>query len=226
MIPISSFMPLVMTYASSAPYPVVEQAIRLAAVEFCERTRCWRQVVHRHIDVFSGGVAMGDVKIIPPYGTIFEFEFAYFNGCKLIPAQFSDLGASGDDQGPDVGMPRYISQSRPGSLRLTPLPDTSGSLHISIFLKPLTLDDWEPGGYGDDPDEDLNVLPDFLLTHHGEAIAHGALSRILSIPGQGFTDMAGASGYLASFQHKLDQRFDANLRGQHRAPPRSRSHSF
>lgn len=227
MVPISSFAPLVQPYAPAAPFPMLEQAIRLAAVEFCERTRCWRHVVHRHIDVFNGGVGHGDIRIIPPYGTIFEFEFAYFNGKRLIPAQFSDLDIRPDDSnGPETGMPSYISQIRPGTLKMTPIPDESGSLHLSIFLKPVSLEDWDGPGYNDTADEDMNVLPEFLLVEQGEAISHGALSRLLSVPGQSFSDPAGASVYAASFMQKLDQRFDTNLRGQHRAPPRSRSHSF
>ena len=172
MIPIESFIPLVTVHASEAPHPVVEQQIRLAAIEFCERTRCWRHVFRREVSCPGG-----PIRIIPPYATIFEFEFAYFNDAALTPTQLTDI-------------------------------------------------DFEPTQDDTGEDDDLNMLPDFMLVQHAETIARGALARILAIPGQTYTDMARAGAYAADFRDRMDTRFNTGLRGQQRAPARSKTHSF
>lgn len=227
LVPITSFFPLVLTFAPAVPEPVAEQMIRLAAVEFCERTRCWRHMVTRRvIGMEEECAAPQAIRIFPPYATIFEFEFAYFNGQKLDPMQFSDIDIQSPDEEQITGHPRNITQTEPGQVMLLPRPDASGSLNLSLFLKPLSMDDWEGSPYDSGEDDDLNVLPDFLMTQHGEAIQFGALARILAIPGQSYTDLARAEFYRLSFAAKLDSGFQMNLRGQHRAPPRSKPQTF
>lgn len=226
MIPITAFMPLVLPFAPTVPEPVAEQMIRLAAIEFCERTRCWRHIANRRIDAFNGGTASGTIRVLPPYATIFEFEFAYFNGEKLEPLQFSDIDVPSDDEGPEIGVPRYITQTEPNSVRMIPLPEESGSLHLSMFLKPIAMDEWEGSAYDRADDDDLNVLPDFLLTQQGETIQHGALARILAIPGQSYTDPSRSEFYRLSFASRLDTRFATNVMGQHKAQPRTRPQNF
>lgn len=228
LIPITAFMPLVLTFAPTVPEPVAEQMIRLAAVEFCERTRCWRYMFTRRI----GGLeeeacpAPGPVRLFPPYATIFEFEFAYFNGAKLAPMQYSDIDILPDDSDPVSGPPTHITQAAPGQIALIPRPDASGSLNVSAFLKPVASDEWSGSTYDMQEDDDLNVLPDFLLTQHGEAIQFGALARILAIPGQAYTDPARSEFYRLAFAAKLDSGFQINLRGQQRTPPRSKPSNF
>lgn len=226
MIPISSFLPLITIHASAVPHPVAEQQTRLAAIEFCERTRCWRHMIRRQIDVFDGGCGSPSIRLMPPYATIFEWEFAYFNEAKLTPMQFSDVDFTQRDSGDITGPPTHITQTEPGLVALIPPPDASGGLYMSVFLKPIGSDEWSGGTYDMDEDDDLNVLPDFLLTHHAESIARGALARILAIPGQTYTDMPRAAAYAADFHDRMDHRFNNNLRGQQRAPARARPHNF
>lgn len=226
MIPITSFFPLVKVYASEVPDPVAEQMIRLAAVEFCERTRCWRHIINRNIDAFNGGCGSPQIRVLPPYATIFQFEFAYFNGRKLESLQFSEVDVQPPESGPEFGNPDWITQSEPGTVRLLPAPDYSGVLNMSVFLKPVSSDDWHGAAYDTSEDDELNLLPDFLLSQQGEAISHGALARILAIPNQTYTDPARSEFYRMSFANKLDHRFDNNTLGQQRAQPRSKPHNF
>lgn len=224
---ISNFMPLVLPYAPAVPFPVAEQMIRLAAVEFCERTRCWRHILTRHVDAFNGGCGQPQIRILPPYATIFEFEFAYFNGEALTPTQFSDVDVRSEEQGgPEIGVPAHITQTEPNTVMLLPLPEASGSLQLSLFLKPVSTDEWSGGTYDFEDDDDLNVLPEFLLTQQGEILSHGALARILALPGQSFSDPREAARRAALFAQGLDSRFRTNLRGQQRAPTRTKPHSF
>ena len=221
MIPIETFIPLVTVHASEAPHPVVEQQIRLAAIEFCERTRCWRHVVRREI-----GCPASPIRIIPPYATIWEFEFAYFNDAQLTPTQLTDIDFEPTETEAFSAPPTHISQMEPGQVLLFPRSSEPGLLYMSMFLKPIGSDDWDGGTYDIGEDDDLNMLPDFMLVQHAETIARGALARILAIPGQRYTDMARAGAYAADFHERMDTRFHSNLRGQQRAPARSKPHNF
>ncbi len=221
MIPIESFIPLVTVHASEAPHPVVEQQIRLAAIEFCERTRCWRHVFRREVSCPGG-----PIRIIPPYATIFEFEFAYFNDAVLTPTQLTDIDFEPTQDDAFSAPPTHISQIEPGQVILFPRSNEPGLIYLSAFLKPIGSDDWNGGTYDTGEDDDLNMLPDFMLVQHAETIARGALARILAIPGQTYTDMARAGAYAADFRDRMDTRFNTGLRGQQRAPARSKTHSF
>lgn len=214
--PIEDFHRLVLPYASECPYPMVCQSIRLAAIEFCERTRCWRYVTNRTLSRDTAAI------VAPSFATIFEIEKASWeDGTDLQPTQFSDVEA-GADLLLETGTPQYVTQNAPNSV--TVIPFMAGVLTLSLFLKPKAVAD--DNGIYDNDDEDINVLPDFLFVQHGESIAAGALARILALPHQPYTDLAKAGGYNAIFNRAMDTHFASNLKGQHRAVARSRPHYF
>lgn len=69
------FLPMILPYAPGLPTMTAEHAVRLAAIEFCERTRCWRHAVDV---VFSAD--NHQAVVAPDYATIHQFEFAVFSG--------------------------------------------------------------------------------------------------------------------------------------------------
>lgn len=215
--PLDDFFPLIQPQASACPIPMIEQALRLAAVEFCERTRCWRHMIRR--DVTRATLNM----VAPIYATIHEIETATWEGNPLTPTQFSNV--QNDIENPVAsGNPMYITQVAPGSITL--IPFVAGHVVLSVFLKPKVADDlaaissYAPG------DQEINVLPEFLLVQHGETLAAGALTRILALPHQSFTDPNRAGGFQAIFERGVNTHFARNIRGQHRAAPRSRANYF
>lgn len=213
---LTEFLPMVLPLAPTVPEPVAEFNLRLAAIEFCERTRCWRQIITKPIN--GAKITL----VAPRYAAIHEFEHADWDGIPLSPVQFSDVAL--EDMTPDQGQPEYISQASPDSVMLYP-PVTTGTLTLSVFLKPRGGQEF--GGNPDDPLEDAyNVVPQFLYAQHGEQIAFGALARILAIPQQSFTDTKMAAYYADRFRAAMDAKFSANMRGQQRAPRRTRYHDF
>lgn len=214
--PLQAFFPLVRPYAPMAADPFIEQALRLAAITFCEKTRCWRYQTTRAITVNEAQI------VTPPYAAIFEIETAAFNGHELVPTQYTDL-----DLGTAIptGQPYYITQATPGSVIVFPFQP--GTLALNVFLKPRALTD-QPvaSSYDPDTDDDYNVVPEFLLVQHGEAIANGALARILMMPGQPFSDPATAQAYAQAFAVACDSHFNHAIRGEHRAAARSRPRFF
>lgn len=54
---LDEFLPLVSPYAPNALRPAMMQALRLAAIAYCEKTKCWRETVE--IELTEGESAIG-----------------------------------------------------------------------------------------------------------------------------------------------------------------------
>lgn len=215
---LEDFFPLVLPNAPAVPVPVAEQCLRQAAVEFCERTRCWRHMVTRTVRRDVSTV------VTPSYAVIHEIESATFDGVRLQPTQFSHV-EQGQDPASLTGSPRYITQSEPGTVMLIPFQE--GTLILSLFLKPRSgVEPVVPSAYSDGPDVAANVVPEFLYSQFGEVIAAGALSRILALPNQTYTDPNRAGFYLAKFERAADSQFHHHIKGEHRAAARTRPSYF
>ena len=205
------FLPLILPYAKSAPDVLAEQCARFAAIDFCEVSRCWRHKAAVQISDHEG------VLVAPDTAAIHEIEFAEFNGRPLTPTQFSDV------QDRREGAPLYISQVAPN--RVTVMPWEAGGLEVSLFLKPLS--DSKFGTDLSDPLFDrFNVVPEFLVTMHGNIIARGALARLLAMPDEPWTDMKMAAKYEAEFRLNCGSKFSQNIRGQQRTRMRTKASWF
>ena len=242
----SALLPLITPYAPTCPDFIAEQHVRLAAITLAERSRAWRHVVTANISpgwstILTATVGGQEVELLftqggqdhiatagadetvqlsdmrPSAAVIHEIEFAEFDGQPLTPMQFST--ARGEAQ----GRPRYITQVAPNTVRV--MPFASGKLEMSLFLKPASGVE-----YGTDPADPLadrfNVIPDFFISLHGNALAAGALARILSIPDSPWTDMQNAARYDMIFRENLNGAFRANMRGQQRAKIRTKFSDF
>lgn len=213
---LSDFLPLVLPHAPGCPIPVATFNLRVAAIEFCEKTRCWRNVSKQTVSRQNATV------IAPQYAAIHQIEYAYFNGEKLTPTQFSDIDQS--DASALVGdAPSYITQVTPNTVAVYPF--AVGELSLSTFLKPRGGNEF--GQNEENPIEDAyDFVPDFMLIQHGEPIAFGALARILAIPQQPYTNVDMAMHYLGRFREAMDGLFSSNMKGQQRAPRRTKFNDF
>lgn len=202
---LDEFLPQILTYAPGCPVPVAFDHIRSAAQRLCERARIWRESDRITVS------ADESIIVVPDGAVLYEIERAYFNGMPLDPVSVSDLDrlCPGWQRGAAdgrVGMPRWITQMEPNSIRVLPFPVDGGDLDVSLFVK---------------PSEDCEELPDFFADQYRRVIADGALSEILVLPKQNFSD-ANLAGFFASrFERELDRLSTMNLRGQQRAPIRT-----
>lgn len=217
--PLSDFLPLVLPHATDCPRPVAEQYLRLAAIEWCERTRCWR-----HIETTTLA-ANGQAIVAPDYATIFEIETAEFidgndNAVPLTPTQFSSIGPT-DAATANAGAPVYITQVSPNTISV--IPFAAGDVKLSLFLKPRSGTE-----YGTNPADPLqdrfNVVPEHIFIQNAEAIAEGALARLLAIKGAAWNDPNLAAFYFQRFEAACNRAFRSEVRGQQRAPARARAY--
>lgn len=210
---LSKFLPMVLPHAPECPHSVATFNLRLAAIEFCERTRCWRHITTLNME--SGKRAL----CAPPYAAIHQIERAVFEGDKhLEPIQFSDVDEASFE--PDEqGDPRYITQAAYNAIRI--LPFRTGKLELSMFLKPVNGTDMQEDASGMTVDA-YDVVPDFIYKMHAESIAAGALSRLLAQPNKPWTNLQVSMLWGGKAQEAMDKHFSVNMTGQHRAPRRTR----
>jgi hypothetical protein len=203
---LTSFLPLVRQFAPGVAEPTAIVHLRQAAIQFCERTRLWRW--DEAIDV-SGD----DPDLVAPDGSaIHKIEAVRFNEQTVDPATTDYLDRvipNWRTMVSTVSRPTWYTQSAPNTLRL--VPRAIGTVNLYAYLK---------------PSQDATQVPDWMDEQYREAIAGGALSRILVIPNQSFSngELAGAFG--AAWAAKLDELSTAGTQGQQRAPMRTRARFF
>lgn len=211
------FLPKVLQYAPGCAEPAAFDAIRSAAIEFCERTNLWRTTLT--CEAAANPVAIvpydatpdADKLTLPADAVLHSIALVLFEGRELRPATTDDLDEHYHDwrTATDTGAPQYVTQLVQDELRLYPF--AAGEIRATVRLKPT---------------QDADTLPDFLADRYRDTIQAGALAKILLLPGQPFTNPDLAVFFAAKFQTDLDRLFNAEARGQQRAPVRTRPQYF
>ena len=203
MIDPEEFYSHIMPYAPGCSAPMANQAIVAAAREFCQRTRLWRSA-----DSFE---LTEDCNVVcaPEGADLYEIEFASFNGQTLEPIGYGELNRDMPNWRTADGQPKWISQVEHDSVIVAPY--SAGTLELGLLLV---------------PSEDAEQLPDFLAKHYRQVIAWGALREIMLVPNQSFTSPDSAALYGARFEQKVDSLFNRTIKGQQRAPARTRPSYF
>ncbi len=208
---LSDFLPWVMPHAQGVPFPHALQALHDAAVEFCEGTKRWRHTALVEI-------AHNDAVMVAPFYTaIVEIEAATFDGVALDPVMWTDSAPAQLSGVALSGRPATISQIGPNSVALTPF--MPGTLRVAVILKPAV--GVSLGHDEDNPMENaFHVVPEFLYSDHVQAIAHGALSRVMMVPNKPYTNPELAAYHTQMFDRAMRRFATSGKRGQQKAPLR------
>lgn len=205
---LDSFLGYVRPWAPGVPDPTAYKAIRGAAIEFCERTRLWK-----YEDEFAVTIDDCNSGIFTPNGSVVhDIEVVLFDGRELLPAATRDLdrlekGWRTNESG--GGLPKYFTQIDQSTLRIVPAME--GTVYLCLRLK---------------PSQDTNEVPDFISREYNEVIGWGALGRILTIPGQSYSNPELATYYSQKFTDKIDRLSNKGTTGQQNAPKRTRARFF
>jgi len=215
-ITLSAFDSFILPYAQHASVPLLRKYARLAAIEFCERTRCWREMVTVTVDEQNEAI------VAPSHASIHQIEEATFgDGIILTPTQFTDTTLL---ERSEQGTPQYITQTNPNSVALVPW--TIGTLTLSLFLKPRSETQMRTAILSGETVDALDVVPEFMFNQHAQKIADGALARLLMVPGQPFTNPSEGMRRSIMFDKHCDAQFASNITMQHRPPARSRMYEY
>lgn len=204
--PLEDLLPRILPRVPNCAEPLALQAIRTAAMEFCERSRLWRSQ-----DAFTITADDDYAAVCVPYGAVlFEIESARFAGLPLDPVSISWL------DGNIVGWrtktataAKWLTQTEPDTVRVVPAAE--GELDLSLILK---------------PSDEAEYLPDWMIQSHGRTLADGALAEIMMLPGQPFTNPNLSDYHRNRFDQELAKLTGANIKGQQGAPMRTKPHFF
>lgn len=198
--PIDDLLPLILPRAPGCPEPIALDAIRQAAIEFCERTKLWRDTDQFYADEF------GDI-MAPAQSVIHHIEEARFDGHRLEPIAVQELNARYPDydwKTQTGDQPKFVTQLHPDTVKI--VPAWTGYLELTLLLK---------------PSNDAQEIPNFIIDQYARTIADGALAEILMIPGAPYTNPQGGAMYSQRFQQRLDALQAMSIKGQQRAPIRT-----
>lgn len=199
--PLDAFMTLITPHAKGVPVPTAYNGIRLAAIEFCEKTRLWK-----YNDTFNVKPSDSEVLCAPSGAVLHEIESARFNGRNLdpkTPGQMDDEHRGWRTRIDVAQESRFITQLELNTISL--YPRAEGVLDLSLWLKPAY---------------DARELPDFMVDLYRNDIAEGALAYILMTPGQPFSSPDLATFYRMKFDNRLGTLSYKSTTGQQRARPR------
>jgi hypothetical protein len=214
---VGAFLPFVLPHIFAAPRPLVELSLRMSAIEFCERAKAWRHIISAEVTTQAA------TAVAPDYSAIHQIESATLDGLPLTPITHTEVLTDGLSGEPNIGQPKYITQSTPNEVQIYPF--APGTLRLSVILKPRAGQLF--GTDASDPLHDAyNVVPEFLLSQHGETIAYGALARMFIIPGEAWTDPNRAAYYRQEFERRSEAAHPVAIKGQQRAPIRTKPHWF
>lgn len=199
--------PLIRPFAPRCPVTLIDLHLRLAIADFLSRTKLYRITVEM--------VMTADDPVFRPTlpaGVVIDvIEAAWMDSELLEPAPFSMF--TPDELDKESTAARWLTQSGERDVRV--VPGAAGTLVVNLICS-LTTDPSIGCDY---------EIPDVLLDRHSEALACGALQRLLAIPGDWF-NAAVADERGARFEAAIARHSSANHRGQQRAPRRVRSRFY
>lgn len=176
-----------MPYVPFCPDPLVEQNLRSATIEFCERSKAYVL----DMDAFNtiSGVYEYDFDI--PTGTeVHQVLQMTYDGRDMDPISPRSLEVNYPDWRDRTGRPHVYLQKTPSTFWLVPVPQGSFPVIASVALK---------------PSRTSNNIDTTISNQYRDGIIYGTLYRLLRMPGREWTDINAAREYLAQFNNEITQ---------------------
>jgi hypothetical protein len=204
-----ALLPEVLPYVPNCPEMSAVNAIRNAVIEFCTGSWYWQH------DCYPIPAIAGLNEFEPDLPTQTKFVGvvdAFFGGRPLKPNDEATLRNryANRDFRAWQGTPAYWYQTDPDKLLLVPTPDTEAakfSLDLRIAVAPTRVS---------------TGADDALFERYAETIAAGAIARLKAVPGQPYSDQAGAQVALILFKKAIVEARSLIERNMTRGPLRVR----
>jgi hypothetical protein len=170
----SNFYEYVLPEVHGCPKGVAKNAIRDAAIEFCDKTQIWT-APSTTTDIKDGYSRYAfDTRTDGAIVTTVAYAAVSNNPIELIDAQSLSQLAS-DWRNLESSSPTKCFMDTNETIRLvgTPTKDIDDGLYVEVALK---------------PSRTSTECPSFLLENWAEEIAHGALARLKAMVGRVWAD--------------------------------------
>lgn len=186
-----ALFPLILVELPGCPDLTIRTAINRAAIEFCRKSKAWIEP----LDPVGLTPGQAEYEIDLPAGSaLVVIEEARIGDRVLTPAIEAQIHGS---WGRGDGDPTSYACRTNGLLLLDKRPVERGAVSLTAALSP-TLS--------------ATSLPDLLVDRHYEAICEGAKAILKRIPGQAWSDPAGAAAAYSLF---ADKTAEARIHVEH-----------
>lgn len=183
----SSLVKEVLPYVPLCPDSLVEQNIRSAAIEFCERSKAYIL----DMDPFNTTAGVYEYDFDVPTGTeVHQVLYMTEDGNDMDPISPRSLELNYPDWRDRTGNPHVYLQKTSTTFWVVPVPSGSRQIIASVALKPTRTS---------------NNLDTNITNQYRDAIIYGALYRLLRIPNREWTDVGAAREYLVQFNNEITQ---------------------
>ncbi len=183
----TAFLSKVSSEVPGCPLAVAEDAVREAAIEFCENGWVWIYT-HAAIDSLAN---TGAYPFVPPTGArVSRVLQAWYETRQLVPKTADQLAEMYANWTTETGTPLYMLQDNEASLVLVPKPVTAVTAAITARV---TLR----------PSRASTDIEDRIYEYHLDAIAMGAKAKLMMMSDKPWTNLKMAATYQSLFEDKI-----------------------
>lgn len=189
---LSVFLPELNPRVMGCPEPVVTNALRTAATEFCRRTLCWQE---RLAAVAVTSISFPYAIPVPVHAELSRVMAVHVGLAKLYPTNYEALDVV-YDWDTRLGAPSHFLVEPDDTLVVYPLPEVSSDLRMTV-------------AYG--VARDATVLEDFLYKQHRDTLVDGALRLLTAQPDRPWSRPNDVAGHSVKFEQGVQAaRIDIN----------------
>lgn len=164
MIQLDAFLSYVALHCMGVPEPTLLIEVRSACIEFCERSRVWKERVSLSV---REGRAEYEIPL-PEGAQLVKLEEVFYDGDRIEAMAPDALHDRWQRWMSQTGVPSVYTQLDPMTLTLVPKPTVS--LSRGLVLRACFK-----------PDRSADTVPDWLFQHYVQPIAAGALARLMAV---------------------------------------------
>ena len=203
--PLDSFLPEIARLSKDVPEPTQTDALLRAARQFCFETwfvnRLLSITCEQYVSLYQLPVDAGEEEIIfVQYASVTQLP----NGGTLPMYPTPITNPNNRPQ-----LPRNWAFVQPSAINLIPKPDKAYPVQVMVIIQPTAT---------------ATTLPTELFKDYARTIGYGALAWIYAMPGEVWTNPAGADrmarAFAAGINNGKTQALRRSLPGITRATPR------
>lgn len=195
---------------SECPGFVIEAALRTMAIEFCQRSLCWR---YEH-PAQTAAAGIGDYEFqVPADSVVAKLMSIWHNGVLLTPKSHDDLAGMYSDWLTEEGTPCYVTQFNEREFRPVPIPDVTlgNAFSLIVALKPTRTS---------------TGIDTTIYEEHLDTLACGAKARLMEVPGKPWTNVMLSQYHRGKFEAGVLSAMNRVATGYGRASLRVKPRSF
>jgi len=198
---IATMRSLIIAQIPAANDLLIDRTLIEVAREFCDYTRAWRTTVSETVTADTLEVALTP----PTDGELVDIVKATLDGNPLTKKTMEQLDEAAPKWRTDPKSGNYITLSdTQDEVLVAPISSTTYTSGLSVRAA------WRPV-------LGATTLDTMLISRYSDALVHGTLGRLLSIPSTDWMDGPLASHYLAMYQNDMitarQKSADGNMKG-------------